>query len=69
MQIRAMVAAAKKTAPILLNRDFEKLKSPKVEKTNAKTPAATKPTLKIGAVNPFATPKSLRALFVQLKGA
>jgi hypothetical protein len=63
----AMAAAPKTIEPILPTQLFPKyVNKPNIEKLKAKTPLTKSPKLKSEAVKPETTPKSLKALFVQL---
>ena len=67
MQIKAIVAAAKTPTPILPSKFPLKYEyMPNIAKFKARRPQANSPTLKIIPVTPCITPKSLRALFIQL---
>jgi hypothetical protein len=67
MQNSATEAAQKTAAPNLPIQHFPaKQDKPKAAKINAKAPAATNPKLKRLPVKPETTPKSLKALLVQL---
>ena len=64
----AKVAAAKTMEPILPIQIFPKyVNKPNIAKLKANNPLTRRPKLNNEAVKPGTTPKSLRALLVQLK--